>query len=262
MEPENNPSDAFKQGALFFHRGHFEAARRCFEEALAEARRSEKAQRTIAALMSLGNTCAALGEREKARALYQEVLTLQRENPDPKAIGPTLVNLGTLCREMGESDRARAYYLEAADLLDQDDFLSLGILYRNMGLLAREAGEMERAVTFFDKAIELHKKTGHEEGLAATWGELGRTYFQLGKDRHAETCFNYSSSHFNRLANPAGEAEALRSLSLIYEARGDIEQAWHCLSAVLNLFRRYGLPPREEDRKRWRDLHPARPPKP
>lgn len=132
-------SDSYRRGMIFFHRRNFDGARRCFEQALAEARQEGGAGLT-AVLIHLANAYVALGEREKAGALYQEVLALQKEETDQRAVGLTLVNLGNLSREKGEAERARAYYLEGADLLHQAaDPLALGVLYSNLGLLEDEA---------------------------------------------------------------------------------------------------------------------------
>lgn len=246
-----NHSGIFLQGMIFLHRGQFESARRCFGQALEEARAGGKAGPLRAALLNLGNASAALGDREKARSCYLEILALDREEPDAKTVGQTLINLGNLCREGGAFERARAYYLEAADLLQgNSEDLSAGVLYSNRGLLEEATGHLEEAITLFKKAIDFHKKAGHEEGLAATWGQLGRAFLRRDQDRDAETCFNYATTHFNRLGDPTGESEALRSLAAVYERRGDRELALHCLGRILEIQERYRLPPDARDRER------------
>lgn len=250
MTSERDPPKIFLQGMIFLHRGQFEGARRCFEQALEEARPGGKPHQLRAILLNLGNASAALGDREKARACYLEILALDREQPDVKTVGQTLVNLGNLCRECGELERARAYYLEAADLLKEDaDDLSSGLLFSNLGLLEQAMGHLEEAIGLFRKAIDFHKKTGHEEGLAATWGQLGRAFLHRRQDRDAETCFNYSTTHFSRLGDPVGEAEALRGLADVYECRGDRELALHCLAQIIDIQKRYRLPPDARDRE-------------
>lgn len=255
-------SDSYRRGMIFFHRGDLDAAKRCFEAALREARREKGTEPLTAVLIHLANVHAALGEGEKAGAFYHEVLSLQKEESEKeggeanqRAVGLTLVNLGNLSREKGEAERARAYYLEGADRLRQAaDDRSLGILYSNFGLLEEEGGRIDAAVVFFKQAIELHKKTGHEEGLAATWGQLGRTFVKTGKEKEAEICFNHAATHFNRLGDPAGEAEALRGLSHLYEKRDDPELALQSLAGVLEIGRRIGWKASEEDEARMARL--------
>jgi tetratricopeptide (TPR) repeat protein len=247
--PDDSPS--YLQGMIFLHRQDFEGARRCFEQALRDERPAGAPLRLIPILGNLGNVCAALGENEQARSYYREILELQRHESDFKTAGQTLVNLGNLSRELGELERARAYYLESEQHLERvGDAYSQGILYSNFGLLEHDRGNHEEAVRFFTKAIELHKQTGHEEGLAATWGQLGRTYRRLADDHRAETCFNFSYTHYAGLGNPAGQIEALRHLSQIYEDRNDPELALHCMTRLQEIQMRLGLPGPTEDEAR------------
>jgi len=250
---DTGESPAYLQGMIFFHRRDFEGARRCFEQALRDERPAAEPQRLIPILGNLGNVCAVLGEKEEARRCYREVLELQRREADPKTVGQTLVNLGNLSRELGEHERARAYYLEAEEQLEAvGDSYSLGILYSNLGLLEEELKHLDVAVRLFKRAIDLHKRVGHEEGLAATWGQLGRVYLLLADDRRAETCLNFSCTHYEHLGNPAGQIEALRALSRLYEERNEPELALRCLTRLREVRLRLGptgsLPQSSDDR--------------
>lgn len=241
--PNHEPSAAFRRGEIFWHRGQLEAARRCFEEALVEERAQAESGRMIPVLLSLGSVHAALGDRNAARACFHDVLALQREAPDAGIAGQVLVNLGNLARETGERERARAFYLEALDLLAPlEDTRSLGILHGNVGLLELDAGRLEAAIASLKTAIDFHKRSGFEEGLAGTWGQLGRAFLKTGDPAKAETCLNFSSSHFISLGDVAGEAEALRGLVSVYEATGDAELVTRCRERIAEIQTRYGLP--------------------
>jgi tetratricopeptide (TPR) repeat protein len=238
---EQGESPAYLQGMIFVHRQDFEGARRCFEQALRDERPAGEPRRLIPILGNLGNVCAALGEKEEARGHYREILELQREESDAGTVGQTLVNLGNLSKELGEHERARAYYLEAKEHLERvEDGYSLGILYSNLGLLEEALKHLDVAVRFFKQAIELHKRVGHEEGLAATWGQLGRVYRLLADDSRAETALNFSCTHYEHLANPAGQIEALRLLARLYEERNDPELAQLCLKRIREIELRLG----------------------
>jgi tetratricopeptide (TPR) repeat protein len=236
-------SPSYQQGMIFLHRLDYEGARGCFEEALREARPEGEPERLVPILGNLGNVCAALGEKEEARRCYREILELQRRESDLKTVGQTLVNLGNLSRELGEHERARAYYLEAEEQLEGvGDSYSLGMLYSNLGVLEEELKQLDAAVRLFKRAIDLHKRVGHEEGLAATWGQLGRVYRLLADDRRAETALNFSCTHYEHLGNPAGQIEALRALSRLYEERHEPELALRCLTRIREVRLRLGPP--------------------
>ncbi|MFI5304154.1 MAG: tetratricopeptide repeat protein [Nitrospiria bacterium] len=251
LTPEPDFPDSFRQGMIFAHRGRFDQASRCFEEALDQKRNSGSPYEIMVILGNLGNTYAVQEKLAEARLCYEEVLSLQKKASDVRTIGQTLVNLGNLSREMKQLDRAEAYYLEAADSLNNvGDEHSLGLLNSNFGLLAYDRGDFQKAVNFFENAIELHKKTGHEEGLAASWYELGRAHLLLLDGEKAETCFNYSSMHFHNLGNPAGEVNALRGLADVYEARNDVELALNCMKRITEIRQTYQLIENEKDVER------------
>lgn len=197
-------------------------------------------------LLSLGSVHAAGGDQEAARGCFQEVLALQREAPDYGLAGQALVNLGNLAREAGEHERAGAYYLEALDLLTPlGDARSLGVLHCNVGLLEMDVGRLDEAIAALTIAVDCHKRAGFEEGLAGTWGQLGRAFVKAGKFAKAETCFNFSSSHFISLGDVAGEAEALRGLVSVYEAKGDAELVTRCRERIAEIQIRYRLAPED-----------------
>ena len=246
LPPEQ--SDQFRQGMIFMHRRQFDNAKRCFSNALAAEQETGDFSRTIPVLLNLGNASASFGDIEHAAECYREILELLRSWPDSRVAGETLVNLGNVYREKDELERARAYYLEAADLLEEGgDDVPRGILFSNWGLLEQQDDSLDDAIELYTKAIDLHKKTGNEEGLAATWGRLGRAYIRIGEDKHAETCFEYAAGHFFHIGDPAGEAEAHRCLAKVYERRDDPELAMMCLTKVFDLHRRYQLPQPDED---------------
>jgi len=249
-------SDDYQKGLLFAHRGQFEKARQSFQDALDRERSSGNTVRLTVILGNLGNTLAVLGEEEAARSCYEELLNLPNRNEYPGIVGQTLVNLGNLAREKGEAERARAYYLEAIDFLEKaGDPVALGTLKSNFGLLARDAGKYEEGISCFKEAIRLHKSTGNEEGLAATWLQLGRILRCVPKrpGESPEICFNYAWMHFHQLGNPAGEREALKGLADHYESEGEREQALLCMNRILETVRRFGLAPNDdEDRMRMR----------
>jgi tetratricopeptide (TPR) repeat protein len=104
-----------------------------------------------------------------------------------------------------------------------------------------DAGRLDEAIAALKTAIDLHKRSGFEEGLASTWGQLGRAFLKAGTLAKAETCFNFSSSHFISLGDVAGEAEALRGLVAVYEAKGDAELVTRCRERMKEIQSRYGL---------------------
>ncbi len=249
----DQPSPLFLDGTRFLHRKDYASALRCFQAELARIGNTGFTEHRMGLLTHIGNLYAMMDEPVKAQAAYNEVLVLQREDADPRAIGLTLVNLGNLAREAGMIERAKAFYLEAKDALDlAQDTQAMAVLLSNFALLAQDEGRLDEGIQYMKEAIELHKKTGYEAGLASTWGQLGRLFELKENDPDAEICYNYATTHFGSLGDPYGEAEALRGLARIYERQNDPELVLRCLNRIVSVHRRFGIKSPEADIE-WRN---------
>lgn len=131
---------------------------------------------------------------------------------------PVLLSLGSVYAALGNRDSAQVCFQE---------------------VLALQRAAPDTGVA--GQAVDYHKRSGFEQGLAGTWGQLGRAFLKAGNVTKAETCFNFSSSHFISLGDVAGEAEALRGLVSVYESRGDPELVRRCRERVAEIQTRYGL---------------------
>jgi hypothetical protein len=106
----------------------------------------------------------------------------------------------------------------------------------------------------FHTALEFHRKVGNEDGLAATYGQLGKTFLQMGNVRKAEACLNNATEHFIKLGNGPGEAGALRVLADVYLGREDRISELRCMERVVQLDQTYRLPQYEKDHHRYNTL--------
>ena len=147
------------------------------------------------------------------------------------------------------------------DILERHhDNRALGVLYSNLALQDAAMGRTDEAIANFNKALELHRTVGDEEGLATTYSQLGKTFLLAGKRRQAEGCLNNASEHFIKLGNEPGEAAALRLLADLYEQAGNRESAIRCLERVVLLDMRYGLNQHQEDANHLTRLKGGGPP--
>ena len=128
---------------------------------------------------------------------------------------------------------------------------ALGILYSNLALQELQLHNTATAIETFHTALEYHRKVGNEDGLAATYGQLGKTFLLTGHSQQAEAFLNNATEHFIKLGNGPGEAGALRLLTDVYLERGDQISALRCLERVVQLDQTYRLPQYEEDHHRY-----------
>jgi tetratricopeptide (TPR) repeat protein len=115
----------------------------------------------------------------------------------------------------------------------------------------------DEAVQLFVQALNSHRVVGSEEGLAATYSQLGKTYLDSGRSTEAERCFNNASEHFIKLGNPVGEAAVLRELADLYEQRKDHLSATRCVERLHHLALGTGKAPTVADRERLARLRSA-----
>ncbi|TKB81724.1 MAG: tetratricopeptide repeat protein, partial [Nitrospira sp.] len=132
--------------------------------------------------------------------------------------------------------------LESCQRLFATDEIGL-LLVGEDGLLHMGAfgGLRGTMIETFKKALELHRAVGDEEGLAVTYGQLGKTYLLAGQPRQAERCLNNACEHFIKLGNGTGETGALRLLADLYEQEGDLPPAIRCLERITQLTLAYRL---------------------
>ncbi|MCA9476968.1 MAG: tetratricopeptide repeat protein, partial [Nitrospira sp.] len=112
----------------------------------------------------------------------------------------------------------------------------------------------DSAIDMFLKALDYHRKVGNEEGLATTYGQLGKAYLQEGHLKKAEACLNNSTEHFIKLGNAHGEAGALRLLADLYWRQGDRISSTRCLERVIQIDVTYRLPHYDGDRQRLEEV--------
>src|SRR5437868_10156218 len=102
-------------------------------------------------------------------------------------------------------------------------------------------------IAHFQKALDFHRLAGDEDGLAITYGQLGKAFLLSGDFRQAEKCLNNASEHFIKLGNEPAEAAVLRLLADLYVQSVNKESAIRCLERVVLLDARYGLSQHTDD---------------
>ena len=135
----------------------------------------------------------------------------------------------------------------------------MGILYGNLALQEMHLNRPEPAVKVFHTALEYHRKVGNEEGLAVTYGQLGKMYLQQKNLQKAEAYLNNATEHFVKLGDNPGQAGALRLLAHVYLEREDEISALRCLERVVQIDQMFGLPQFKEDHHRLDDLRNREP---
>jgi len=247
------------EGNRLFQLGRYDEALTCYKRALDLDRRTGNPRDLADTLGNLANVYASIGRHDQALECYREVLELHRKLGSRQVIGITLVNIGNLHADRRETERAKAYYLEAIDLLESfGDIRGLALAYGNLALAVRDEGDLDGASDYLEKAIRLLKSFGDSPELARNINSLGKTFLMRGRPEEARCRCEEALAISVRLKDELGMASAWYNMAALNESTGRLDKAVDCLTRVVEVDERYGLPKLNENRHRLERLKQMR----
>jgi tetratricopeptide (TPR) repeat protein len=127
-------------------------------------------------------------------------------------------------------------------------------LENGVGWLYAHLGQYDQALVHCQRALGLHRESGHRGGAADTLDSIGFVYLKLGDTAQAKVCYTRAIEAYREITAPFGEGNSLTGLGEVLLAEGDREgaaAAWREAVAVLD-----GLPHplADEVRARLREL--------
>ena len=175
---------------------------------------------------NIGNIYNIFQDYEKGIAYYEAGYEVCKQYPNKEVEYSLLTNLSGICSYVKEMTKARKYYYEAEKLKQPGDTLKNYFSLLDWGLILKHEGNYPRAIHFFRKAAEFSLKyIMYPSYLCSSYEELYRTYLLLGKDD--------STMHYLHLCKNEAErnnllhkySESLKTLSALYEKKGDVKNA-------------------------------------
>jgi predicted ATPase/class 3 adenylate cyclase len=147
-------------------RGHRDAARRMFEEALAESQESDGGNAPMA-LTSLGILAREAGDYDLARSYVEEGLKTARSQGNVAYSSIALNSLADLARVEGDYERAGALYQEALRLSESAGVVAprAGLLH-NLAYVAHHQGNDAQARLQLMEALNVYRDRGERRGMA------------------------------------------------------------------------------------------------
>lgn len=114
---------------------------------------------------------------------------------------------------------------------------------KELGRAERAAGELEAARCLYEEAILLCRQEGHPVLLAHTLRHLGDVHREAGRLAEAEHCYDEALAIYRQETRrrPLEVANALRSMALLREVRGDDEGAREIWEEARTLYRDVGV---------------------
>ena len=154
-------------GFLAIVQGDYEAARKFFEEDLAEGRKAGDKKRTAESLRGLAGALHGKGDYTAARTLQEEGLAIHRELNDKFGIAKSLNGLGSLAFTEGDTATARRLMEESLTIFRQLGNES-GICYclLNLGEVAYNSGDYIAARDYYRQVVTIAQNIGYKDRIS------------------------------------------------------------------------------------------------
>jgi tetratricopeptide (TPR) repeat protein len=174
-------------GRAEFLRGNYEVARNSFSTALRIYREAQNRQRTVDALINLGNVLSVTRDYRGALDHWGQALSLGRELGTLHHEGQVENNMGIAHYMLREYDEARACYMRAKDVFEElRSKNGLALAFTNLGEVAYAEDEYEQALKWWNKSLDLNEEMKDSGGIAESLLHLARVLRSLGGVKQAQ----------------------------------------------------------------------------
>ena len=228
-------------GSANYSIGQYQAAIRCYEQALEIAREMENRGGEGNHLGNLGNAYAALGETQQAIEYYEKALGIAREIGDRRGEGNHLGNLGIAYADLGETRQAIEYYEKALEIAREiGDRRGEGNRLGNLGLAYADLGETRQAMEYYEKALKIRREIGDRRGEAKSLGGLGQNHRRSGDFARSLSYSMQALAIFRELGDCLSEGRELLFQGHTYFAMKDLHNATLCWQESLLIAEKVG----------------------
>jgi predicted ATPase len=205
--------------------GYLAEGRQSIESALA-AVADEPSEARANALNMVGILAGEQGEFDAARKKFEGALADARSTNSTRVISSALVNLGNLAFFSGELDQARDLYKESIEYFESlGDLRGQALAKENVGLMALTAEDVPEAVTWLTAARDLAREVGDDRELAAASRSLAAAMVELGEPTQATSLLGESLALARELGEPHGIAVCLDTFAGLAATTGEVERA-------------------------------------
>jgi tetratricopeptide (TPR) repeat protein len=213
-------------GNVYQALGDYAAARRAYEQVLAEFQALGDRRYAAAVYHQLGVLHQRQGEYGPARDRYQQALAIFQELGMRAEMANSLHQLGVLHRRQGEYGPARERTQQALAI-----FQELGMRAEmarslwHLGMLHQAQGEYGPAREHYQQALAILQELGDRAGMAGNLHQLGVLHELQGEYGPARERYQQSLAIKQELGDRAGMASSLGQLGVLLQLQGEYRQA-------------------------------------
>ena len=147
-----------------------------------------------------------------------------------------------ICRQLhtwGAWDQEASLTHDTLDRLP-DDHPRRVVWIHHLGLLAQNRGDYDKAARHYEDALVLEERSGDQNSLASTSGQLGVLAQDRGDYDEAARRYEQSGAIFERIGDQAGMAATYHQLGVLADSRGDFDEAARQYQRALDIRERLG----------------------
>ncbi|MGB3297454.1 MAG: CHAT domain-containing protein [Phormidesmis sp.] len=158
-------------------------------------------------------------------------------------------NMGSIAAELGQYDEAQAMLQTAADLSEQIENVGLqASAIFTLGWVSERQKDEERAIAYYQSAIALYTTILKRDADSANLQDIsnrqvralnnfGMLQMRQGNLAMAQATFERGFDLLARRESDRERSILVNSLGSLYQASGEVEQAWHSYRQALRLTR-------------------------
>ena len=215
-------------GRLELLSGEPKRALTLFRRALPLLRRSRNRPEEARDISNLGRAALDAGETGEALSAFEQALSLERSLGNRLDQGRTLSSLGLAEISLAQYPRALDHLSQAVTILEAfgDHREELGKALERKGVaLARDGHSRQEVLAAFQRALQLQREVGDQDGEAVTLHNLGWYYRLAGELPQAERIFRETLATFQARGDHGNEAGALVNLGSVDLDLGRLAEA-------------------------------------
>jgi tetratricopeptide (TPR) repeat protein len=210
---------------MYWRMGNTDKARPWAEKALEFAKKLNNYEIIATSCLSLGTIFNMIGDTKKAVEFNRIALEIALDNSYVETAILAYNNLAvTLPPE--EIERSMEYYEKGYDLAKKTgDVNRISWLGTNLASMYAGAGNMSRAVPLSEESVALDRKTGNQNHLTLSLGELGNEYRILGEWDKSEKCLREAFNIAQGLKDYQAVGYGYASLFWLHYFKGEYAEA-------------------------------------
>ena len=199
-------------------------------------------EREVRVIQSMASTYMEIGQYEEASKLYFKALEYSEELGDEIGEVFSLTRLGMVQQNLGEYGIAQRFLHDAIDKAREiGDWGGESIALAEAGLLEEKMGNPDKAIEYYQNTISIFNEKNIQHGVPGLLNSIAMLYKDEDKLNEALAISLQAVGIADSLGNKLLVTEAMRQLSVIYNATGDFQKGIETLEEALSIAEQSGI---------------------